>query len=338
MPLLWPVLVCLALLHAAGCSGLAKLNTHNFEKKVKKSDPLFVMYVAPWCELCEKVKPMWKKLAKENSKYIFGTFDCSLRPHEEFCEKHNVYGFPSIAASYKTRSDVQYLDRWTYENIEEWVKSLFAPVSIELMASGTKTRGDLIFILFGAKDKDIKLWNRIMEKYRGKYGIYHTKDNSVDGFSTDKPSVLIYKKFFDTKQIDMTEGEIEKYIEEESKIMVYAIDEFNFSRVFHYDGSFVYTTFIDTSNEEEVNALVESFKKPAEVFKDYFKFSYMDIRENEEYWRPFGTEEELPFSVVIYPSQFLYFKKPVDQSLNDFVLDVLNRKAEALELKKGLKI
>jgi len=71
------------------------LNDKSFRGHVSRGDHIVMMY-APWCGHCQRLKPIWDKIAKKPgvSGVKVAKVDCTAS--KATCEEHQVKGYPTI--------------------------------------------------------------------------------------------------------------------------------------------------------------------------------------------------------------------------------------------------
>ncbi|KAI9560271.1 hypothetical protein GHT06_014286 [Daphnia sinensis] len=82
----------------AGTSQVVKLDGDNFSTELSKSHH-FVMFFAPWCGHCERLKPTWAELAstvqsKVDEKVVIAEVDCTTAT--SLCSQQDVTGYPTL--------------------------------------------------------------------------------------------------------------------------------------------------------------------------------------------------------------------------------------------------
>merc|ERR1719378_1112465 len=57
-----------------------------------------VMFYAPWCGHCKKLKPDWEKLgeAADCNKVTIARIDCDNQEHAMICQGYEVQGYPTL--------------------------------------------------------------------------------------------------------------------------------------------------------------------------------------------------------------------------------------------------
>ena len=92
--------VTLSLLDVDASEGLDKcvnLEAESFDDALA-ADNVFIMFYAPWCGHCKKLKPTWNEFAEkmnvEGTSAKIGAVDCTV--HSELCSKHDVRGYPTL--------------------------------------------------------------------------------------------------------------------------------------------------------------------------------------------------------------------------------------------------
>merc|ERR1719188_576405 len=77
---------------------IVKLTKFNFDKNVREGD-WFVKFYAPWCTHCQRLAPIWEKLADQavadDWPVKIAEVDCTSS--REVCEKVKVKAFPTLA-------------------------------------------------------------------------------------------------------------------------------------------------------------------------------------------------------------------------------------------------
>lgn len=110
LALLLAVVLLLATISPASAE-MIDLNPANFDKIVKDpSKNVFVLFYAPWCGHCNRMKPEWNNLAQDFP--VSGTTliaRINADEHKKIAAKYNVNGFPTIIFFSKNdKNGVQY--------------------------------------------------------------------------------------------------------------------------------------------------------------------------------------------------------------------------------------
>lgn len=76
---------------------MVRLNRYNFDDNVKQGK-WFVKFFAPWCAHCQKIAPIWEKLAdlavSKDWPAKIAEVDCTTS--KDICERYNVKGYPTL--------------------------------------------------------------------------------------------------------------------------------------------------------------------------------------------------------------------------------------------------
>jgi len=87
-------------------NNVAHLNLDNFDSQISNSHH-FVMFYAPWCGHCQRLKPTWEvlatQLAEDGNKIVIAQVDCTT--DAELCSQHDVTGYPTLKFFVKGTSD-----------------------------------------------------------------------------------------------------------------------------------------------------------------------------------------------------------------------------------------
>lgn len=102
---------------------VVNLNDNNFKEEFKNNDILLVMFYAPWCGHCQKMKPEYIAAAHDLQSAGFSKclamVDCTLNP--EITEKFNIKGFPTLKLFQNGKYVKDYKGDRTVEAIKKFV-------------------------------------------------------------------------------------------------------------------------------------------------------------------------------------------------------------------------
>jgi len=99
------------------------LSDKSFKHHVKTGDHL-VMFYAPWCGHCKKLKPTWDKLAKKpgvNGVQI-AKLDCTA--NEAVCKEYDVTGYPTILYFRDSKKIDAFSGAKSMEGIQAYLKTM----------------------------------------------------------------------------------------------------------------------------------------------------------------------------------------------------------------------
>lgn len=93
----------------SGASQVVKLDSDNFQAELPTSHH-FIMFFAPWCGHCERLKPTWAELAstvksKLNEEVTIAEVDCTTAT--SLCSQQDVTGYPTLKLFSKGVSESQ---------------------------------------------------------------------------------------------------------------------------------------------------------------------------------------------------------------------------------------
>jgi len=100
------------------------LGDKTFDEQIKNLDSALVMFYAPWCGHCKKMKPDFAKaalmLATEQINAKVVAVDCTV--HRKLSEKYEIQGFPTLKYFEKGQSVAEYEGQRTAEAMVDFIK------------------------------------------------------------------------------------------------------------------------------------------------------------------------------------------------------------------------
>ena len=88
-----------AIAAATASAEVIELNTNNFHSVIgDASKDVFVMFHAPWCAHCQKLKPEFEKLGDitDASKFTIASLDADAEEHRGFARQNNIREYPTL--------------------------------------------------------------------------------------------------------------------------------------------------------------------------------------------------------------------------------------------------
>merc|ERR1712217_292449 len=101
---------------------IVKLTKFNFESNVKQGH-WFVKFYAPWCTHCQRLAPIWEKLADQAAaaEWPVKIADVDCTTSKEICEKVQVKAFPMLTLISDGVVKGKYKGEASASNFEEWL-------------------------------------------------------------------------------------------------------------------------------------------------------------------------------------------------------------------------
>ncbi|KAF7266973.1 hypothetical protein GWI33_019754 [Rhynchophorus ferrugineus] len=106
---------------------IIKLDEKNFKDELKRNNIVLVMFYAPWCGHCKRMKPDYmaaaKQLQSEGIEKCMAMVDCTENP--ELAEEYGIQGFPTIKLFKNGKFVTDYDGKRTIEDIKLFVKKYY---------------------------------------------------------------------------------------------------------------------------------------------------------------------------------------------------------------------
>jgi len=130
--------------HADGLENVVKLTKFNFDSNVQRGT-WFVKFYAPWCTHCQKLAPIWEKLAEkaisDDLPVKIAEVDCTVS--KDVCEKVNVKAFPMLALFNQGHIKNKYQGEASLTGFSTWLdKELSGLPGSASYANGHSTMAD----------------------------------------------------------------------------------------------------------------------------------------------------------------------------------------------------
>ncbi|XP_030756821.1 protein disulfide-isomerase A5 [Sitophilus oryzae] len=104
-----------------------KLNDKNFKNELKKNGIVLVMFYAPWCGHCKKMKPDYvaaaQQLQSEGYDKCMAIIDCTENP--DIAEEYNIQGFPTIKLFKNGKHIADYDGKRSVDDIKRFVRQYY---------------------------------------------------------------------------------------------------------------------------------------------------------------------------------------------------------------------
>ncbi|ERL92070.1 hypothetical protein D910_09392, partial [Dendroctonus ponderosae] len=108
-------------------SAILRLDDRNFSAELQKNDFVLVMFYAPWCGHCKRMKPDYisaaQQLEAEGLKKCLAMVDCTENP--DLMEKYEIQGFPTIKLFKKGAYLADYKGKRTAGDIKQFIRQYY---------------------------------------------------------------------------------------------------------------------------------------------------------------------------------------------------------------------
>lgn len=160
-----------------------ELGDSDFDSRLETIDDALVMFYAPWCGHCKKLKPEYEEasvdLAKNDPPVVLAKVDCT-EAGKDTCSRFQVSGFPTMKIFKSGELAADYNGPRDAEGIVRYMKTQVGPASKEF-----KTEGDLKKHLDNVNephvvgilkdDKDFSVFEKVAVKLRDDVSFVHAR-------------------------------------------------------------------------------------------------------------------------------------------------------------------
>ncbi|XP_050538934.1 protein disulfide-isomerase A3 [Daktulosphaira vitifoliae] len=189
------------LLHSVFADSALDLSDSDFESSVSEYDTSLVMFYAPWCGHCKKLKPEFEKAAKtlltEDPPVTLAKVDCT-EAGKDTCNKFGVSGYPTLKIFRNGEMSKEYNGPRDASGIVKYMKSQVGPSSKDLATLEALelfiSKDDVAVVGFFQTETDLKgKFIQLANKLREKVNFGHSTSAPVLDKYNYKNNVVLYR-------------------------------------------------------------------------------------------------------------------------------------------------
>nr|XP_045604363.1 protein disulfide-isomerase A3-like [Procambarus clarkii] len=201
------LLVLLALLAVTLADDVMQFGDADFDSKVGSYDTVLVMFYAPWCGHCKRLKPEFEKAASSlklnDPPVILAKVDCT-EDGKDTCGKYGVSGYPTLKIFKGGDLSTDYNGPREANGIVKYMRSQVGPASKELtsieVAEAFLAAPDVSVVYFGEDSKLKEAFLKAADKLRETVRFAHSVKAEVnEKYGHNNVVVLFRPKHMENK-------------------------------------------------------------------------------------------------------------------------------------------
>uniref|UniRef100_A0A2P2HY11 Protein disulfide-isomerase n=1 Tax=Hirondellea gigas TaxID=1518452 RepID=A0A2P2HY11_9CRUS len=201
------IFACLVVVIAADASDVLELGDEDFDSKLADIDTALVMFYAPWCGHCKKLKPEFARasidLIANDPPVSLVQVDCT-EAGKDTCGKYSVSGYPTVKIFKSGELSTDYKGPREYAGIVKFMKSQVGPVSKPLASLSDTEKflavEEVAVIYFGGDSSLKEAFLKTADKIREKVRFAHVSDEAaLKEYSFSEDIVLFRPKVMGNK-------------------------------------------------------------------------------------------------------------------------------------------
>jgi len=189
------------LVASASGENVLDLVDSDFDSKLAEIDTALVMFYAPWCGHCKRLKPEFEKaggiLLGNDPPVTLAKVDCT-EGGKDTCGKFEVKGYPTLKIFRNGELSSDYNGPREAAGITKFMKSQVGPASKKVdtvkAAEAMLTKDEVVVFGLGAPDSDImKTFDKVSAKLREDVTFAHSSEASVLEKLGHNEAVVLYR-------------------------------------------------------------------------------------------------------------------------------------------------
>lgn len=208
------------------------LGDDDFDSSIASFDTSLVMFYAPWCGHCKRLKPDFAKAAsilnKNDPPIVLAKVDCT-EAGKTTCNTHGVSGYPTLKIFRSGKFVKEYSGPRSADGIVKYMKSQVGPGSKTLATvdefKAFTSKDEVVVVGFFSADSELKTnFLNLADKLREKITFGHsTAEEVLSAASVEKTAIKLYRSKvmankFEPSEIEYTGGnalfELESWVKE----------------------------------------------------------------------------------------------------------------------------
>jgi len=195
------LLVLVLSLASISADDVLELGDADFDSKLADIDTALVMFYAPWCGHCKRLKPEFEKssgdLLRNDPPVHLVKVDCT-EAGKDTCGRFEVRGYPTLKIFKNGELSSDYNGPREAAGITKYMRSQVGPASKQVKtvaeAEAVLAKSDVVIFGFGAADSSImKTFSKTADKLREDYTFAHSSEEAVMTKLGQKEGVVLYR-------------------------------------------------------------------------------------------------------------------------------------------------